>query len=619
MKKTIRKMLIVLAIVTVAVVMMSFASSAVTYCGPGNCRTVEEYVEPTCLEPGYTKYTCYICGYESRSSETVPAYGHDYKKVEWVFEKEGDHFKKGRTCNRCNETQYETVNGITVTYQLVEFFNPFVAEKYWEDITYTKVVRSHKQPQLLTTGGGKEYGKWYVKTGTSLVDYIVANTDFTDERTAYRDWIKYLTDTKLCLREKDKNFGKYDLVGFTAEPKDSGEFTDADTFDFATVINANTKLYAAFTGDPYVKYDVKFVNPDGRPEAETKFFEVYHGTKADDSIYKPVLDEKGSYILDEKGSIQYTNPQLYMAENANFYYTFKGWSVDHTEIYGDVTIAATYNAIPKAYDYELYVWDAASNAYVTSNVKAEGIVYGSPLVYSNLPAGKTIADVVARDKDRSYVYIWNKKFTIMNTGHSFGENFATTLNGYKDTRYRGEEGYSPIIIVPSYDRTPNLYRTRVVIKFDRNVSFAQTSSKEYEMEQYLNGVTVQITDAKGQLMSTGTANLVPGTDYAEYNCYLYDSASYTVTAVSPRNKYTGSSTINRTTVFDFDAPVNFSIGLTLNSEYLEAQSCKCIHHNTLFQPLWVRILNLLYRLFNVRYVCCDDMFSTIGGLLVYTK
>ncbi len=611
-------MLIVMAVIAVAAVMLSFASSAATvYCGPGNCRTVSEYVEPTCSESGYTKYTCTICGYESRSTETEPALGHDYKGVDFRYDKEDDYYKKGRTCNRCERIQYETVGGVAVKYQLVELLNPFVAETYCEDVTYTQLAETYKEPQLLATKKNAEYGKWFVKRGTTLIDYI-GELGYT-EVTAYNDWFAELVKSGCCTRAKDKEFGKYDLSGFTVTVKDSGEFTTEELFKFSTEINADAKLYATFTGDPYVKYKVRYVNADGREEASTKYFEVYHGQKADDSIYKPVLDENGEYILDENGVIQYTNPELYMAENANFYYVFKGWNYDHENIYDDVQIKSTYNAIPKAYDYAIYVWDAKENDYVDSGVRAENIVYGNPLVYSNLPEGKTIDEVNARAKDRTYVYFWNNKYNLINTSFVFSEKVSTVLKGYQDTRHRGEEGYSPVIITPVYDHTPNLYETRVVIKFDKNVSFAETSSKEYEMEQYLNNINIQITDANGQLISTGTANLVPGTDYAEFTCYLHDSESYTVTAKSPRGKYAGASTISRATVFDYDAPVNLSVGLTINPDYLEGQSCRCIHHMSLFQPLWIRILNLLYRLFNVKYVCCDDMFSTIGDLLVYTK
>ena len=616
MKKTIKKALIVMAVITVAVVMMSFGASAI-YCGDGNCLLESEYVEPTCTEAGYTQYVCTVCGHTSRSADTVAALGHDYKGVEYKFYAENDYYKKGRTCNRCEVTFYESVQGNTVEYQLVELLNPFVADTFYEDVTYTQLAKSYKEPQLITYGKDTEYGKWYIKKGETLIGYI-NDLGYTDI-TAYNDWFADLVSSKKCVRAKDKAFGEYNLSGFTAQICDSGEFTSEDLFDFKTAINENTKIYAAFTGNPYVKYRVRYVNADGREEASTKYFDVYHGEKADDSIYRPVLDANDKYVLDENGVIQYTNPELYMAENANFYYTFKGWNYDHEHIYDDVTIRATYNAIPKAYDYAVYVWDAAANDYVDSGVRAENITYGNPLVYSNLPAGKTIDEVNARGKDRTYLYIWNHKYSLINTGFVFNEKVSSVLKGFKDTRYRDEEGYEPVVIIPVYDHTPNLYATKVVVKFDKNVSFAETSSKEYEMEQYLNNVTIQITDANGQLMSSGVANLVPGTDYAEYTCYLHDSTSYTVTAMSPRGKYAGASTISRGTVFDFDAPVNLSVGLTLNSDYVEGQSCKCIHHNSFFQPIWVRILNLLYRLFNIKYVCCDDMFSTIGGLLVYTK
>ena len=57
--------------------------------------------------------------------------------------------------------------------------------------------------------------------------------------------------------------------------------------------------------------------------------------------------------------------------------------------------------------------------------------------------------------------------------------------------------------------------------------------------------------------------------------------------------------------------------MKLNPEY--ETHCSCIHHNALLQPIVVRLFNILYSFFNVKYVCCYDMYSTIGPLLDYTK
>lgn len=608
MKKTIRKALVLLAVVAMAVVMMSFASSAAASCGSGNHFLVETYYAPTCTTSGYTRYDCTVCDFYSTSAKVDPPLGHDYEGVDYVYEKEGSFYKKGIKCNRCQEIQYDSVDGAYVEYQLVELCNPWVVDTYDAEITYTKIADTYKT-ELLSKKGVPEYGNWYVKKGESLMSYIT-ELGFA----SYDKWMAAVDNENFCERWPDKAYGLYELAGWTTEAKDADEFTADDFVDFTAPVTENSKIYAAFRGDSEVAYNVQYVNADGG--YFTTIFDVRHGQKADDSIFEPLLDGNKEYILDENGVIQYQNPKLSLKEDANYYYVFKGWSIDHEHVYGPVTIKATYHAIPKQYDYAIYLWDAAANDYVKSDITANAY-YGAPLAYSNLPDGKTINDVTARAKDRSYIYSWTGDWEILGRYSKVQSNATTVPNGYQDTRYRGTEGYEPIALIPTYKTALNYYRTTVTIKFDSSVKFDSATTPEYEREEYLNGLNVQITDENGQLMATGTGYLVAGTDYAQFTCALYDSSKYTVTVMSPRGKYIGSTVLSRNYVYDFNAPVYISVGLTVNQDYINGLSCKCIHHNTLFQPLWVRLLNLLYRIFKVKYVCCDDMYATIGDLLVY--
>ena len=605
MKKTLKRAMLVSVVIMAFVLMMSFASSAASDCGTGNHNLIElEGQKATCTEPGYTVSYCTLCERVVGTTITENALGHDYKGAEYEYEQVGSYYKRGLTCQRedCGETVYDThldENNMSAfdRYYLVELVNPFVADTYCADVTYTKVIESHKE-EVISKKKDAEYGKWYIKEGETLESYA-QGLGYAD----YEAWMAAVDNENFVQRFKDKAFGAYDLIGWTESKMESGLFDEEDLVDFAaTKVTANDKIYAAFEGDPNVNYLVQFMNANGA--YFTTQFNVRHGQKADDSIFKPVVED---------GEVVYTGGQLVLPETMKSYYEFKGWNYDINNVYGNVTFTAVYDEFNKVYEYQLKTWDDDKEEFVISDATATAVC-GMSLEYT-LPEGKTINDITARPKDRTYLYSWNGNW-MTEDGLGFNSKNTQPPYGSLDTRYKDTEGYAPIVLTPTYNKNYNLYETTIVIKFANTVQF---DNEIYERNRYLNNLNVQITDANGQLMTRGTANLVEGTDYAEFTCVLYDSTSYTVTVTSERNKYSGATVLSRNYVYAYDAPVYISVALTLDEDYVEGQSCRCICHNSLFKPIWVKILNLLYNLFNVKYVCCDDMYASIGDLLAYVK
>ena len=603
MKKTLKRTVLITAALTALVLMMSFASSAASDCGMGFHHIETITYEATCTAPGYIESYCTVCHNVLGKEVTQNALGHDHKGVDYVYEKEGEYYKRSLTCKRegCGKKIYDThldANNVSAydRYYLIELINPFVADKYYADVTYTRLIETHKE-ELVTAKRNPQYGMWFVKEGETLEDYIRRMKIAAD----YDTWMTSLVTDNLVQRAKDKAYGRYDLEGWTYEKMEADLFTADDIINFAEKeIKENDKLYAVFSGKQ-VDYTVRYANADGK--IFTKEFKTRHGLKADDSIFNPTV---------ENGKVVYHYDDLYLAETADYYYEFKGWSVDHEHIYSDVVITAVYNSFRKEYEYRLKTWDAEQNKFVETDATAKAL-YGMPLEY-NIPDGKTIKDITARAKDRTYIYEWNGNWKLED-GSVLYANSARVPLGTLDTRYKDTEGYSPVLITPTYVKNFNLYDTTVIIKFANTVKF--DGDETYEKNRYLNNLNVQITDANGQLIARGTANLVEGTDYAQFKCALYDSTSYTVTVTSDRGKYSGSTTLNRTYVYAYDAPVYISVGLVVDQGYIEGLNCHCLCHNPLFKPIWVKILNLLYNLFNVRYVCCDDMYASIGDLLAY--
>lgn len=614
MKKTTKKLLVLFALVAVIVTVCTFAASAIS-CGEGKHTIYEIYHAPTCTDPGYTEYRCTMCEeYRELSADTEPPLGHDHKGVDYTYELvDGTYYKRGKVCQRpeCAQTVYDVhIEGnqsVYDKYYLVEVINPYVADTYWEEITHAAVVKTYKE-SLVKTKQNAEYGNWYIKEGETLESYVIGLGHKN-----YTDWMNTVNGTNIVRRLKDKAYGKYDLVGWAYEKLESDEYEADDIISFAnTEIKENTAIYAVFEGDETVTYEVRY--RDGNGVFLTTVFDVRHGKAASDDIFLPEYDADGNFV-------KYGNEKLEMAEDVRYYYEFDGWSPSREAIYGSTDIMAKYKAIPKEYDFIFYKWDASTGEYVDSGVRARA-KYGYPLVYVN-ENGAPISEaelkaVTDKAKDRSYVYSWDGNWKILDREVYVNSKSCSVPYNTLDSRYENEEGYEPVILIPTHNRRQVLYKTYVTIKFDNSVDYSGTS-RDYEMETYLNGLNVQVIDANGQLVAKGTANLVEGTDYAQFVCSLYDSQSYTVTVTSNRGKYSGETTLARTYVYDYDAPVYISVGLTVDEDYISGQGCHCICHNSLFKPIWVKILNLLYRLFNVKYVCCDDMYVSIGGLLVYTK
>ncbi len=614
MKKTMKKAIILFALVAIIATVCAFTSSAVS-CGDGKHTIVEEYHAPTCTDPGYTSYSCTMCSFAGISERTEAPLGHDHKGVKFTYELvDGTYYKRGKLCNRpeCAQMIYDVHSegnqSVFDRYYLVQLINPYVADTYWEEITHADVVKQYKS-ELVKTKQNAEYGNWYIREGATLESYITEVLAHRD----YTDWMNTVNGTNIVRRLKDKAYGKYDLVGWAYSKLESGEYTDADIIDFRnTAVTANTSIYATFKGDETVTYWVQY--RDGDKVFITKLFNVLHGKAAEDDIFLPEYDSEGNFV-------KYNNERLNKAEDVRCYYEFSGWSPSIKEIYGNTDIIAQYKAIEKEYDFIFYKWDAKKGEYVDSGVRARA-KYGYPLVYVHQDGTKLTQDEIktltAKDKDRSYIYSWDGNWKMLNRDFYVTSASCSVPYDTLDARHENEEGYEPVILIPTHNKRQVLYKTYVTIKFDNSVDF-KGSNKEYDTETYLNGLNVQVVDANGQLIAKGTANLVEGTDYAQFVCSLYDSSSYTVTVTSVRGKYSGTTTLGRTYVYDVNAPVQISVGLTVDEDYISGQGCHCICHNALFKPLWVKILNLLYRLFNVKYVCCDDMYVSLGDLLVYTK
>ncbi len=556
MKKNMKKALIIMAVVITAMLMMTFVSSAVTDCGDGKHLVNTRVIEPTCETKGYTESFCTVCSKVLGTSDHKAELGHDYVGADWSYHADGDHFVYQASCAR----KCGAVKNDGKIYYSVDFINPWVADTYCEDVKYTKLAETYKEETVASA---------YVAAGE-----CAASPDVT------------------VSRIKDKAYGRYKFAGWTLSKTDS-EDAQAAVIDLAaTPVNENTSLYAAFTADKEVSYIIQFRNANNA--ALTREINVRHGQKADDDIFKP----QG---VDENGYTVYANPPT-MDDSNRYYYVFKTWNIDINHIYGNTGIVAVYYENPRIYEYVFCDF----NGNPLGDEYTESIIYGGR---SKFYSDSSFATLMARPKDRTYIYAWMGEFTAKDSIHQTSVNGLTPPPGALDTRFKDESNYKAIELIPKY------VKNLVDYEFDLTAVIPAT---ENDPEYYLDKIIVNIVNSSGQLVATGMTQNVNGK--AVFKCSVNDSIYYDISAVTLDEKYTGSKRLERNFIYDATyTKISTTINLELSQSFIEGNRCGCIHHNTLIRPIWVRVLNLLYRFFNVKYVCCDDMYATLGDLLIYTK
>ena len=609
MKRTIKKHLSFLLAVVMLMTSVMFSVGAVeSACtshsiAPGN-PAYYKVVNPTCEEEGYTIYYCTNpnCKAEVDRGNYVEALGHKYGswKYKAFYNEDGSEIKgyyKYRKCIReyvngeditkCGSTNYEIENGKRVVYYLVKFVNNKVTATYEKDVTYTDLAATFEEELVYET---------YVKSGATA---------------AYGG-------TEL-IRDKTKAYGKYDHLGWTT--KSNLEATVDNNLSYSDCVSlknitANTTFYPVFRGDS-VAYSVIFYNFN---EQLTNAQLVGHGN------FPKFSRPDGKLYEDPKKEADIVN-----------YYDFNGWapamyetsgilteSIETTHIYGDVNFYATFKPVAKNYTVEfcdynegepVAVFDGVNlgTNLLTQGANSEAI---SNLVYAG-------SDMFKKPSDDIYYYTWTGEWQVLLGEGVYGS--TVNLNRFEiteDDYTIAKDGEANTILLPGEREEPKKV-IRLVPVFERRlVSYAvdiEMHIPSSEDSYYsLSNAEVYVVAANGQLVKSGTTD-----SNGRFRCYLNYQIPFTVTVATADGKYVGTKQIDtllkdKTGNVDYEASElnKCVVPMELNPEY--ETHCSCIHHNSLLQPIFVRILNILYSFFNVKYVCCYDMYSTIGPLLDYT-
>ncbi len=570
-------------------------------------------VDPTCTQEGYTIFACAACGLAYRDF-FKPALGHDMRD-DWVYFEATCTTAGGRqrSCHRtwvdergiehkCDYVEIEEDPNKPATghsfseWKFVD--HPSVKDAYakWRQCmnkgcTYTEYETGEKGSESVAEDGVNIYYQvnYYNEWVTDTYDILENNKINTNPTIVYTKLAKtYKTECLSSIyvlkgqaavypnklnpvREKDVNWGGYTFEGWTDRAKTESLNKDANVEPANTVdlskITSNMDVYALFRCKD-VYYRVQFWNP-----------------KVSEGSLQSTPLTIVQYILHGHPATwpaEYGEPTL--SENIYRTYKFTGWSYDYTKIYDDVNIVAEYDSSMKTYQIVYHDWNGAE-------LGRERVAYGG--------AAQNIPTPAEREEDSTYVYKFLGTWSLSNGETVNLSNFTQISADAKD----GDE----VHIYAKHSQRLKVYKVNLQV-WD-----------PYGMT--CGGATVQVLDSKGQLVASTTTD----TDGYAYLSLNY-STVYTVKisrgnyALEGTMSLDSQANVNIRLTYDFTGNLYRNYNVTLidytNSDDKPSETCNCICHSFI-GGLWITILNLLYRVFKIKQVCCYDMFIVHGDKLVY--
>jgi hypothetical protein len=632
----------VLAVVSVVMLTAVFSASAVVitaYCPNDGCNMntttyidindPKTYVHATCETEGYTRLKCSNCNQfiEGVYTNVEPATKHS-EVDKYVLAKSGKYYEHIKECANCKKITHPEPD---VKYYKVTFYNSFStngANRYVADCPYVDLVDFERfGADAYTT---KMLEEMYVKEGT-LVSY-----------------------RGQCVREADKTFSKYELMGWADSSKLEGANGKLD-LDIIDTRVASKRAYDKDNNYALVdveRYETVFGNEETEKPAiymsKVGFAVPYSGDeRADYDVYAVFKAIKGNHEVTFKefygDKVIHTTSVMHGEEKAEYdmskgtpamvptnyvYYTFEGewtvlvkgkeYDVDLSRIYSSIEVSPKFAMHSKT--YKLRYFDRNNKAILGAdgNQLFDTVAIGGPDTDIYYPKnGRQIK--VDNYFDAKYIYRYEGKWELVNrtTTPEIDINKQPIVLSPDILNSEQTNGY--INIKPAFVKELRTYTLPITIRYPND------NNKVHPEE-----IVVQIVNDEGRTLRTFTLdkdniiNLDAVKDYDVPEVYSYavtglpHSSVYRVTATSA----TYHAATNREFLIDnknadkIDAYSTGSVDITL--EHLKHKECTCLCHSVL-KPIWVAALNLLNTLFKVEYVCCDDMYASIGPQLNYGK
>lgn len=632
MKRTFKKQFILLAVIAVMMLLsVMSASAAESRCpavngGAHSSEFVEKVVyAPTCTQDGYSIMAyCTECEeivvgapYED---EVVEKTGHNYKVY---YEKQDDgSYRRVRECTNplCQRAEgkdiaLEKTKDIRKGYYLVEFVNTYEAPEktdpdhssYYDAEYYDKTSDT---TWLATSYLTKKYEAGEAETVSSVA--AEPDCEIIAEEGTLKLYVKGEKTPpayggKFPTREKDTKFAAYGFVDWNTKADGTGT-----AYKDMKKINANTVFYADFKGvTERTDVSYSFLNWNG--EMLTARVLVPYGSAAKYGDLNPPSRES-----DERA-----------------WYTFDGWTIgkkgktlyndktDEIKVYYDTALYAHYTEHKNNYTVKYVDRDGNSFKNGDADLISENVLYGQNITGDI----KNLSLDVPRDK--VYIYTYENQWTITKiNGKDVVSEYVVDPLAFDPPKkaYVYDDDGEKIAVVPSdkdeitiapkYRKTPVRYTFKVQIvtnNFDSNDVYENGMTTSALLDKF----TIQVTDANGQYVAHGQTN-----EKGEFYFSTMYSDSITVTAASTNNnKYYGETTLVFRTLAEIEKYENIGITIapSVTADWEEGiKGCSCFCHSA-FGGIIVKIYNILYRLFNIRYVCCDDLFIVHGDILAYTK
>ncbi|MBE6775190.1 MAG: hypothetical protein E7543_03260 [Ruminococcaceae bacterium] len=667
MKKTFKKQIILLAVIAVmmifALVMPASAEEEVQIPCPGipGGGHLEHYlddivIEPSCTQRGYSKQICTYCNDEVvvKAYKFTEPTGHNYK-AEYVDM--GDHYERVRTCQNevCqrggvdvtdqNKPKYEIIypngkdyakddDGNIIKYYRAEFVNT------WQRKDGKTINNAEEKAFLDYCFDPSNSDSWV----SNYSEALSADEKAAAKKAAYTDKL-YTTGKKATV----DNLAAAPAYEYAAEAEGLtlyiSEGTEVPEYPKDTPSRNKDLDYGKYTFDGWVE------------RAETE-----NGKRVFDAVFTPVKDyavtvsfynydgEKLSadIAVPYKGEFSYPdlkNPAKSSDQYSN--YTFAGWAFGKKstaplvadtlkgsiKAYFNTSVYARFTGEPRTYSLEFAVYDKVIDDAKIEVVKSvDGVKCGDEI-------RSFIADIdtdrLEITRDKKYIYEQNDKVWAIKkvNGHTVLSDVTVKLDSLdlpsklviknKDTGTREEYSFSKnetntLTLVPVYDQYLVNYTFKVTVRPDRFLDedvYSDNSMKTDILDKFI----IQVTDENGQYIAAGTT---------DKNGEFWFETSYRdtlkITASMSNRKYAGEFDLNLYacgTKEEVDNIVKNGIYIfpQVTEEWTEGvKSCGCICHSFL-SGIVVRIYNLLYRLFGIKYVCCDDLFVVHGEVLIYSR
>ena len=533
---------------------------------------VSTLYHPTCTESGFTILACKGCGKTIRT-DFVPAYGHKYD--EGVYE--------DATCTTPGGIRYTCTNtnpdGTPCGHSyLVKDTEPLGHTwGKWHYVEHPTVEDAYAKQRDCTRGTctAIEYERGKMSNEDDINVYY--KVEFYNPWTTDTCYELNNGRTKLAKTYKTTKVNEgYYLAGTEATyPSSVLPKRDKDyTWGAYKLIDWT---YDEVGQTDSALNDMKSITKNMAVYANFEGYDVYYKVRFW-SGSDPLTIEQ---IILHGHSAQYPFDNPTKADNLHYKYEFTGWDYDYTAIYDSVGINALYNEIPKTYTMVYCDWNG-------DELAREDFQYGDP--------AKKNPTNLERPENATYIYQFSGKWQTQPGKEQFIELSSLTVPlGTK-------EGDAVKVYAKYYQKA----KSYVVNIYGYGIN-----------KELIPGATVQIYNSNGQIVTTTKLD----EESKAIITLNYDTSYQIVITDDVGNVGKGDIELN-TTMKD----ENGKLVPTMTTIYLKqyedpdhgGSNCHCICHSFL-GGFWISILNMIYRLFGRKIVCCYDMFATHGDRLIYGK